>query len=349
VKPRFGIVGCGKVARFHINGLKKAGAKIVHISDKNDEAAVEYVSEFGCWFSSDYHDLLADPAVSVVSVLTNTKSHHDICLAALEAGKDVICEKTMTDNANEAEEVARIAMKCDHLFYTGYTKRFYPAVRKAKELLPSLGRLFSAHVRTYQPWGNYYERRETAGLVRVLEDYGGAVVKYGASHMIDMILYFLGRPQSVYGVVDFVAGSGFDRSATALLEYADGLIVNLEAVAHPIKRIGYGHDSWEEYIQINGVNGRLEMHFPGWDHPESHGVLLIHYDNAHDSPMEYRFDPVNPFDLEIEYFCECLEKKHQGYPDMVDGFNVDLLIEALMESARRKTALKLDWCGIDED
>jgi len=349
MKPRIGVVGCGKVARYHFEGLKKAGAKIVHISDKDHEAAVKYVSEFGCWFSSDYRDLLADPAVTAVSVLTNTKSHHDICLAALEAGKDVICEKTMTDNANEAEELTRIAIKSDQLFFTGYVKRFFPVVRKAKEILPTLGRLFSAHVRTYQPWGNYYERRETATLVRVLESYGGAMVKYAASHMIDLTLYLLGRPDSVFGLVDFVSGSGFDRSVTALLEYGDGLVVNLEAAAHPIKRIGYGHDAWEEYIQINGVNGRLEMHLPRWDHPETKGALLVHYDNAHDSPTEQQFDPLNPFDVEMQYFCECLENRHQGYPDAVDGFNVDLLIEALMESAKRRTPLKLDWCGIDEE
>ncbi len=51
---KFGIIGCGSISRFHFNGLKKAGAEIVHIADINEQAAAPYVKEFGARFSTDY-------------------------------------------------------------------------------------------------------------------------------------------------------------------------------------------------------------------------------------------------------------------------------------------------------
>ena len=131
--------------------------------------------------------------------------------------------------------------------------------------------------------------------------YGGAVIKCAASHMIDMTLHFLGRPRSLYAHVDYIPGTDFDRKATALFEYEDGLVVSFEAATHPLKRIGYERNSWDEFIQINGVNGRLDIDTVMWDHPEHNAALLVHYDNGKGISTEYRFDAVNPFDVEMAY------------------------------------------------
>ena len=344
MKPKFGIIGCGNIARFHFNGLEKAGAQIVHIADLNPDAARPYVERFGARFSRDYQALLADPEVTVVSVLTSGH-HREICLAALQAGKDVICEKTMTNSAAEAADVAAAALGSGRLFFTAYMKRFFPATQKAKELLPRLGRLFSAQVRVYQPWGNLYEAASADKYLWIVERFGGAVMKCAASHMIDLTLSFLGRPASLYAHVDYISGSQVDRKATAIFEYPEGLAVGFEAATHPLRRIGYERNGWEEWIQINGVNGRLEIHTVLWDHPENNAALLIHYDNASATATEYRFEAVNPFDVEMRAFCTWLERREQGHPDVIDGLNVDVILEAMAESAQKKAAVTLDWRG----
>lgn len=347
-KPKFGIVGCGNIARFHCNGLEKAGAAIVHLADINEKAAQGYVEKFGARFSNDYRDLLDDPEVTVVSVLTNSKYHKEICLEALKSGKDVICEKTMMDNAREAEEVVKALPASGRLFFTAFMKRFFPAAQKARELLPSLGRLFSAQVRSYQMWGNFYELENDRGYEWILNNYGGGVVKCAGSHMLDMTMSLLGRPQSIYAHIDYVPHSKLDRKAAALFEYENGLAVNFETAVHPLKRIGYERNSWDEFIQINGVKGRLELYTVMWDYPENNAALLVHYDNEKETATEYRFDIVNPFDIEMKYFCECLEKREQGAPTAVDGFNVDKVIETMFESSLQKAAVTIDWRGIKE-
>jgi xylose dehydrogenase (NAD/NADP) len=345
MRPRWGIVGCGNISRFHFHGLEAAGADIVHVADVRQEMAQPYAEAFGARFSTDYRELLADPNVTVVSVLTDSGFHHEICLAALEAGKDVVCEKTMANDADEAGDIVQAVHRSGRLFFTAYMKRFFPATQRAYELLPSLGRLFSAQVRTYQPWGNYYEMSAEDLPQGLMAKYGGAVMKCAASHLIDLMLSFLGRPQRLYAHVDYVPGSAFDRKATALFEYDSGLVASFEAAIHPLKRVGYERNAWDEHVQINGVDGRLDLYIVQWDRPENNASLLVHYDNQTETSTEYRFEAVNPFDVEIAYIEDCLARREQDRPNVVDGFNVDVIIQSMAESSRRGAAVALDWQG----
>lgn len=346
LEPKFGIIGCGNISRFHFRGLKKAGAAIIHISDLNENAAKPYVEQFGAKFSTDYRAVIDDPDVTVVSVLTSAKFHKEICVAALKAGKDVICEKTMSNNAEEAYEIAQAANASGRLFFMSYMKRFFPATKKASELLPKLGRIYSAQVRAYQAWGDYYKLEHGRDQQWILDAYGGAVVKCAGSHMIDLTLHLLGRPERLYAHVDYVPNSKVDRKASALFEYANGLVVNYETAVHSLKKIGYERNSWDEWIEISGVHGRLSLYTVLWDQSERNAALLVYYDNESQTSTEYRFDAVEPFDLEMQYFKDCLTHRVAGKPDVWDGFNTDIIIESMMKSNDAKVPVTIDWRGI---
>ena len=345
MKPKWGIIGCGGISRFHFAGLAKLNADIGYIADLDEVAAAPYVDKFSAKFTTDYQKLIADPEITVVSVLTNSKFHREMCLAALEAGKDVVCEKTMTENAAEAAELVAAVKNSDNLFFTAFMKRFFPAVQKASELLPSLGRLFSAQIRTYQPWGNYYEMSAEDIPSWVFDKYGGAVMKCAASHLLDLTFHLLGRPESLYAHVDYIPASNFDRKVTALFEYNSGMVASFEAAVHPLNRIGYERNAWDEHIQINGVDGRLDLYIVQWDQPEHNPALLVHYDNKTEKSTEYRFPAVNPFDIEMSTFTSALFHRKQIHPDVVDGFNVDYIIETMAKSQYEKSPIKLDWMG----
>lgn len=342
---KFGIIGCGSISRFHFKGLKKANASIVHIADVNEEAAKPYVEQFGARFSTNYREVIENPEVTVVSVLTSAKFHKEICLAALAAGKDVICEKTMSNNAEEAEEIARAAKASGQLFFTSYMKRFFPAAQKAKELLPQLGRLFSAQVRAYQcwDWANFYELESGESQQWIVDNYGGAAMKCAGSHMMDMTLHLLGRPDSLYAYVDYVPQSNVDRKATALFQYPDGFVVSFETALHQLRRIGYERNSWDEKIEIHGVNGKIELYTVMWDASENNGALFVYYDNATETSTEYRFPAMDPFDAEMAQFVKWLETREQGSPNAIDGMNVDILIATMAQSSEKQAAIPIVW------
>ncbi|MFW6277576.1 MAG: Gfo/Idh/MocA family protein [Prolixibacteraceae bacterium] len=346
MKPKFGIIGCGNISRFHFNGLEKAGAEIVHVADINEAAAKPYAEKFGAKLSTSYKEVIHNPEVTAVSVLTSGKYHHQICIEALEAGKDVVCEKTLADNPVEAYDIVKAAEKSGKLFFVAYMKRFFPAYKKAAELLPKLGHLFSVQVRSFQPWGNFYEREELGDWDFVFTNYGGAILKCAGSHMLDAFLGLLGRPSRVYAHIDYFKETLFDRKAIALFEYPQGLVVNFEAASHPLSKIGYEKNSWDEFIEINGTNGRLKLSTVMWDAPENNPALLEYYDNEAETVTEFRFDKINPFDIEMQEIVNCLEAGKQISPDVIDGFNVDVLIDAMKFSHDNKKSIEIDWKGI---
>ena len=339
----YGVIGCGNIARFHFAGMQKAKARAKWACDLQEEAAKPYVNKYQAAFTPDYRRILDDPEVDAVVVGSATRTHAAICCDAIAAGKVVLCEKTMANSAGEAKEIVHAVQQAKTLFFVSYMKRFFPAAAKAKELLPRLGRLFSAHVRSYQPWGNFYERNDISEFAFVFEGYGGAVLKCAGSHMIDTTIDWLGRPERVLAHVDYVENTQFDRKATAIFEYPNGLTVSFETATHPLKRIGFARDAWDEFIEVNGINGRLRLSFVTWDEPERHAPLLVHYDNATGTSTEYRFEPVNPFDLQAKHFSDCIRQGQPGRPDVMDGMNVDVVIDAIVQSAKAGQAVDVDY------
>jgi predicted dehydrogenase len=89
----------------------------------------------------------------------------------------------------------------------------------------------------------------------------------------------------------------------------------------------------------------MELYTVTWDAPEGNPALLILYDNNREVCEEYRFAPVNPFDREMAYFSRCIEDRVQGSPSAEDGYNVDLIIDAMGESSRQKRPVSIDYRG----
>ena len=89
-----GIIGCGKIAQVrHLPEYEQnPGARIAGLYDLNQERAQTLAAQYGAKVYPSYEALLADPAIDAVSVCSANVSHAEITVAALEAGKHVLCE-----------------------------------------------------------------------------------------------------------------------------------------------------------------------------------------------------------------------------------------------------------------
>ncbi len=350
MKIRSAVIGCGNISRFHFSGLAKARAEVAWVCDLSEEAARPWAEKFGARYTADYHDVLADPDVNVVVVTPVSAVHKPICLAAIKAGKAVICEKTLATNAADAFDIVRAAEEAGVIFYTSYMKRFIPAVEQAKALLPSLGRILSTHIRAYQCWGDLWSGNPPGGFFhtppggtsQLVRNYGGGILACGGSHILDLVCFFLGRPRRLYAIVHAPPDRDYDLQAAALLETDNGL-VHCEALAHPLDKIGFLRDGWDERIEINGVNGRIEIYSSFWEHVTSKASLLIHYDNETGRATEYRYAPVSPFDRAVAFFCANIARGEQGAQPRRTGYDVDELIETMLRSSQEGKALDVPW------
>ena len=107
-KIKVAVIGCGTIANSaHIPSyLKCEEAEIKYFCDIIPERATAAVEKYGCGIAiTDYHDALNDPEVTAISVCTPNYAHKEISVAALAAGKSVLCEKPAARTLAEAEEM----------------------------------------------------------------------------------------------------------------------------------------------------------------------------------------------------------------------------------------------------
>ncbi len=345
-----GVIGCGSISRFHFSGLTRAKATIRWVCDVNQDAAAPWAQKFGAKSTSDYRQVIADPKVNVIDVTAVSRIHKAVCLDAIAAGKAIICEKTLAENADDALEIVQAAAKNKTHLYTSYMKRFIPAVQKAHELLPGIGRIISTHIRSFQPWGKVWEAMPSEGLFYkpaggsslIRARYGGGILVCGGSHMLDLVNHFLGRPTRLFARVYVPEGRDYELLASALMETNNG-IVHFDAVGHPLSRVGFLRDGWDETVEINGTLGRLNIYSATWDQFDHKASLLVHYDEATSQTNEYRYSPDSPFERAVMYFCQQIRSGEQGYPPRSAGYDVDELIAAMYRSSAQKQAIDVAY------
>ena len=126
---KVGIIGCGGIAnKKHMPALKKvADCEMVAFCDIIPERAEAAKVKFGtpdAKVYTDYKELLADPEIEVVHVCTPNRAHSFITVDALDAGKNVMCEKPMAINTEEAQKMLDAKARSGKLLSIGYQSRF---------------------------------------------------------------------------------------------------------------------------------------------------------------------------------------------------------------------------------
>lgn len=130
-KVRMGFIGCGGIANGkHLPAQKRNPvAEMVAFCDVIEERAQKACKEYGAPGAkvyTDYRELLKDKSIDAVFVLTPNCSHCEITVAALEAGKHVMCEKPMAMNYAEAKKMIAARDKSGKVLTIGYQNRYRP-------------------------------------------------------------------------------------------------------------------------------------------------------------------------------------------------------------------------------
>ncbi len=349
---RLGVVGAGLIAKFHFPAFAETRTPVVIIADLDRDRAQPCLDRFEAEYADNYEAVVTHPQVDAVVVFGPTPLHYPVTRAALENGKHVICEKTFTLAGSTSLELAQLAQAKDLLLYCSYMKRFFPAVRKVKELLPQLGLITSVYCRTYQGFGGtdcYTGEIPSAqvpgpdGQSPIRKMAGGGVLICGGSHIYDLLLHLIGKPTRVYARQFRRDESDVDINTHALMDLADGGTVHFEGNWHPLRRIGYENRGWDEGFEISGVGGRIILQTPVWCEPEHNAPVLKFYNNRTLEWTEYTFDIVNPFVAAERYFLGQIEKGEQGEYDRFVGYRADYLLEMTQKSVDENQPVELVW------
>ncbi|MCM3442286.1 Gfo/Idh/MocA family oxidoreductase [Metabacillus halosaccharovorans] len=197
------IIGCGGIANGkHMPSLKKVEAvELVAFCDVIVERAEKAAQEYGIKDAKvyeNYQDLLEDGTIEVVHVLTPNDSHAEISIAALDAGKHVMCEKPMAKTSQEAHAMLEAAKRSGKKLTIGYNNRFRPDSQHLHKLCErgDLGEVYyaKAHAirrRAVPTWGVFLDEEKQGG---------GPLIDIG-THALDLTLWMMNnyKPKSVMG------------------------------------------------------------------------------------------------------------------------------------------------------
>ena len=226
---RFGLIGCGDIGRLRAQAIADGKKhRLVAVSDVDAARAAEVANAHGAAPGTDWTALLARDDVDAVIVSTPPSLHAEMCIAALESGKHVLCEKPLARNADECRAMIAAAKRAGRFLATGFNYRFYPSFTLARELLASglIGEL--SHIRSY---GGYSATGHNQPWVHAADVVGGGALHDIGIHMIDLTRGFLGN---VEDVVRYESGrvwnyAGCEDNGFLLMRSAEGRIASLHA------------------------------------------------------------------------------------------------------------------------
>ncbi|HID06283.1 MAG TPA: Gfo/Idh/MocA family oxidoreductase, partial [Armatimonadetes bacterium] len=189
---RVGIIGCGGISGAHFRTYTAIpDVEIVACADVIEERARQRAREFNVpHIFTDYRKLLRMDEIDAVSICTPHTLHAPIAIAALNAGKHVLCEKPMATTAKDAARMVRAARRNGKILQIGIHTRFSAIVQQAKRLIDDglLGRIYYGE-------GAIGGRRRIPGptFTEMATAHGGVVLDIGV-YVIDTLLHLLGQP-----------------------------------------------------------------------------------------------------------------------------------------------------------
>ena len=194
VRPlRVGIVGGGFMAAVHTRAARAARARLVGIVASTALSSMRAAESLGVERAYDSVDeLLTDGDIDAVHILTPNATHFDFALAAIRAGKNVICEKPLATSTADAAELAAAAETSGVTATVPFAYRFHPMVREARTRVAAgvTGRLLSIQGSYLQDWllsesdDNWRVDEKQGGPSRAFADIG--------SHLVDLVEFVSG-------------------------------------------------------------------------------------------------------------------------------------------------------------
>jgi len=188
------LIGTGFMGKVHAENLRRLGTvEIASVAGSSEERARQFGKSIGVRRTTgNYKELLEDSSLDAVHVLTPNALHHPICLAALQAGKHVLCEKPFTVSVQQARELVALAAQTGLANCIQHNLRYYPVVQQIRRMIEAgdLGEILIVQGTYSQDWllydtdWNWRVQTQANGDLRAMGDIG--------SHWMDMIQHVTG-------------------------------------------------------------------------------------------------------------------------------------------------------------
>lgn len=355
---RVGIIGCGGIAKGkHLPSLSKLDrVELAAFCDIVEERAEEAKQKYGSSDAkvyADYRELLQDETLDIVHVLTPNNSHAEISIAALEAGKHVMCEKPMAKTAADAKLMLEAAERTGKKLTIGYNNRFREDSLYLKQLCDAgeLGSIYfaKAHAirrRAVPTWGVFLDEEKQGG---------GPLIDIG-THALDLTLWMMNnyKPKVVLGTTHHQlsqrenaanAWGPWDPKQFSVEDSAFGMIV-MENGATIMLESSWALNSMdidEAKCSLSGTEAGADMKNGLRINGEKLGRLYTQdVELSANGVAFYEGKSESAPDVEMRKWIEAIDKDEDPVVTPRQALVVSQILEAIYESARTGKAVYLN-------
>ena len=346
-KLKIGVIGNGSISGVHLRAYSlNPNVEIYALCDINEERLNKRGDEYHVDPSrrfTDVNEMVKLPEIDAVSVCVWNAAHAECAIAALNAGKHVLCEKPMALNAQQAEAMKEAADRNGKLLMIGFVRRFGNDCAIVQDFVKNdfFGDMYYAKA-------NYRRRKGAPGgwFGDKSRSGGGPLIDLGV-HVIDLVRYLMGghKPVSVYGATfyklgdkkhikdkaDYVASTRgeadvFDVEdlATAMVRFDNGSVLQVEAsFTLNQEEISIGT------IELFGTKGGARMD-PGLKLFTDINNYMTNVERT--APTALSFEGL--FENEINHFVDCVMNGTPCRAPAEDGIMLMKILDGIYESAR---------------
>ncbi|MDA0588511.1 MAG: Gfo/Idh/MocA family oxidoreductase [Planctomycetota bacterium] len=253
---RWGIIGCGDVARKRVAGAiqNEPRSELVSVCRRDQTKLDEFVAEFSVpRGTTSAEELIASPDIDAVYIATPVSLHRLQTIAAAQAGKHVLVEKPMAMSTAECDEMIATCREHNVKLGVAFYRPFYPVIRRMRELVETggIGSVLSVSAVTATPFAI---NPDEDGYWRVIPELGGggALMDIG-SHRIDLFLTLFGP----------IVGAGPDGNSSGVKAFCGTVAADYDSddLAHVIVQFE------------SGVHGSLQCYFGSIVDPDEFAIL----------------------------------------------------------------------------
>lgn len=321
----WGILAPGSIAQQFAHALQSDDrAHLYCVASRNKQRATDFANQYGFeTVADDYQALMDDPQVDVVYIASPHMLHAEQSIACLQAGKAVLCEKPMSVNLADAQQVIETARVNNTFYMEAVWTRFMPFHRKIREWIDSdqIGapQLVQANFGFAFPFDPTH-RLYNPDLA------GGALLDLGI-YPISIAQMAIKEPPVQISAAAHLGATGVDESTGITLRYGNGQLAVLNATA----RATTANDAW-----IFGSKGSI--HIPDFWCAES--AILNTSQDRRQIEIERFEQPhrVNGYEGEIDEVHKCLDQGILESPTL--PWSESLSIMAIMDQVREQIGLR---------
>ena len=313
-KLKWGIIGTGGIAKTFARGLgaSKTG-DLIAVGSRAQETA----DAFGEAFSvprrySRYEDLLADSEVDAIYIALPNSLHLEWCVKAARAGKHILCEKPLTVNAGEVEQMVEVVKEADVFLMEAFMYRCHPQTRKLVDLIRD-GAIGDVRVIQASFSYNMGDGEDVYRNIRLRNDVcGGSIMDVGC-YTVSIARLIAGaalglskpaEPESLRGVALIGKRGRVDEWACAVARFPNGVVANLICGARV---------SVQSSLHVWGSQGDIEVPVP-WK--PAIGEIILKRSGKEPENIEVPAEAESCYTLEADAVARNLASRQAPYPCM---------------------------------